>query len=73
MLADAGEHVNVASEHPAVVADLRSRLAAWRATFYTNNETAVCLNASLPIAHACACAAGMAAGGYFVPYARASK
>lgn len=73
VLADAGEHVNVASEHPAVVADLRSRLAAWRATFYSNNETAVCLNASLPIAHACACAAGMAAGGYFVPYARASK
>ena len=69
--ADPGEHVDVAASHPAELADMRRRLAAWRTTFYSNNETAVCLNASLPIAHACACAAGKAAGGYLVPYARA--
>jgi arylsulfatase B len=66
---DPGEHIDVAAAFPAELADARARLAAWRATFYTNNETARCANASLPIAHACACDAGARAGGFFVPYA----
>ena len=71
--ADPGEHDNVAAEHPAELAAMRARLAAWRSTFYSNNESAVCLNASLPIEHTCACAAGAATWrGFFGPYARAA-
>jgi arylsulfatase I/J len=70
--ADAGEHVDLAAAYPAEVARMRARLEKWRAGFYSNNESAVCLNASLPIEHACACAAGRARwGGFLGPYARA--
>ena len=67
LLADEGEHSNVAAADPAVLASLRARLAAEKLRFYSNNQTFACKNAALSIAHDCACAAGRAAGGFFVP------
>ena len=69
--ADATEHDDVAAQFPGDLARMRAALAQWRATFYSNNETATCLDASQPIEHACACAAGRALwGGFLGPYAR---
>jgi arylsulfatase B len=69
--ADATEHDDVAAQFPDDLARMRAALAQWRATFYSNNETATCLDASQPIEHACACAAGRARwGGFLGPYAR---
>jgi hypothetical protein len=68
---DMTEHVDIAKQHPDIVADMINRLTASKPSFYSNNETGVCEhNSSLPISSVCACdAARVVWGGYMGPYA----